>query len=85
MINVATGDRVSLNELCAAVRTATGARVEPVYAEERAGDVRDSQADIEKAVRVLGYRPAIGFEDGLRRAYAGDTTLEEVFRVAFSS
>jgi nucleoside-diphosphate-sugar epimerase len=38
-----------------------------VYAESRAGDVRDSQADISKAERLLGYEPTVSFEEGLRR------------------
>jgi nucleoside-diphosphate-sugar epimerase len=33
----------------------------------RAGDVRDSQADIEKARTLLGYKPVVTFEDGLRK------------------
>jgi nucleoside-diphosphate-sugar epimerase len=67
VINVATGGRVSLNELFRTVRTLTGATVEPVYAEPRAGDVKDSQADIRKAQELLGYRPIVSFEEGLRR------------------
>jgi nucleoside-diphosphate-sugar epimerase len=53
VINVATGGRISLNELFAALKKLTGAAVEPIYSETRAGDVRDSQADIGKARRLL--------------------------------
>jgi nucleoside-diphosphate-sugar epimerase len=67
VINVATGGRVSLNELFQAVKDLTGARVEATYAEVRAGDVRDSQADIEKARRLLGYEPIVRFEQGLEK------------------
>jgi UDP-N-acetylglucosamine/UDP-N-acetyl-alpha-D-glucosaminouronate 4-epimerase len=67
VINVATGGRVSLNTLFGALRNLVGARVEPVYAEPRAGDVRDSQADISKARRLLGYQPRVDFEDGLAK------------------
>jgi nucleoside-diphosphate-sugar epimerase len=67
VINVATGGRVSLNELFRTLRDLIGARVDPIYAETRAGDVRDSQADIEKARRTLGYEPIVSFEDGLRK------------------
>lgn len=70
VINVATGGRISLNQLFTAVRDITGARVEPVYAEPRAGDVRDSQADITKAQQLLGYSPTVSFEDGLARTVA---------------
>ena len=38
----------------------------PIYKEPRAGDVRDSQADISKAKALLGYEPTVSLEDGLR-------------------
>jgi len=67
VINVATGARISLNTLFRAVRELVGARVDPVYAPARAGDVRDSQADIQKARRLLGYEPTVSFEEGLKK------------------
>ncbi len=67
VINVATGGRVSLNQLFAALRGLTGASVEPAYADPRPGDVKDSQADITKARSLLGYAPSVSFEEGLRR------------------
>ncbi|HSL21267.1 MAG TPA: SDR family oxidoreductase [Vicinamibacterales bacterium] len=67
VINVATGGRISLNQLFAAIRDLTGAAVEPIYADPRPGDVKDSQADINKARTVLGYSPIVPFEEGLRR------------------
>ena len=70
VINVATAGRVSLNQLFRAVRDLVGADVEPIYAEPRAGDVRDSQADISKAARLLGYAPSVSFETGLEKTIA---------------
>jgi nucleoside-diphosphate-sugar epimerase len=35
--------------------------------ESRSGDVKDSQADIAKAQRLLGYQPTVSFEEGLKR------------------
>jgi nucleoside-diphosphate-sugar epimerase len=67
VINVATGGRISLNDLFRTIRDLTGAMVEPIYAEPRAGDVRDSQADINKARRLLGYEPRVALADGLAR------------------
>ena len=49
VFNVATNGRVSLNELLATLKKIFGSDVEPIYKEARAGDVRDSQADISKA------------------------------------
>jgi nucleoside-diphosphate-sugar epimerase len=77
VINVATGGRISLNHLFATVRDLVGAKVEPVYAEPRAGDVKDSQADIGKARALLGYAPIVSFEDGLEQTvdwYRGSMT-----------
>jgi len=66
VINVATAGRISLNELFRTVRDLIGIDVEPVYEAPRAGDVKDSQADIAKAERLLGYTPIVSFEEGLR-------------------
>ncbi len=70
IINVATGGRISLNRLFYAMRDVVGGTLEPVYAEPRKGDVRDSQADIRKSKALLGYEPVVSFEDGLARTIA---------------
>jgi nucleoside-diphosphate-sugar epimerase len=70
VINVATAGRISLNDLFHSLKKLTGATVEPIYAETRAGDVRDSQADISKAERLLGYKPLVGLDQGLEQTVA---------------
>jgi nucleoside-diphosphate-sugar epimerase len=70
IINVATGGRISLNKLFATMKAIVGVDVQPTYGDLRAGDVRDSQADIGKAREILGYEPLVSFEEGLR------TTIE---------
>jgi len=67
VINVATAGRISLNQLFAIVKREVGSSLEPDYSNPRAGDVRDSQADIGKAQRLLGYTPIVSFEEGLGR------------------
>lgn len=67
VINVATGHRISLNDLWATLQRIVGTSLTPHYAEPRAGDVRDSLADISKAERLLGYRPLVDLETGLTR------------------
>jgi nucleoside-diphosphate-sugar epimerase len=67
IINVATGGRISLNQLFEEMRRLVGADVRPVYGDPRAGDVRDSQADISKARELLGYEPSVSFEQGLQQ------------------
>jgi len=69
-INVATGGRISLNQLFEVVRDLVGADVSAKYGDVRAGDVRDSQADIAKARRILNYEPSVSFEEGLKRTVA---------------
>jgi nucleoside-diphosphate-sugar epimerase len=70
VINVATGGRISLNQLFETLKRLTGADVNPLYAEPRAGDVRDSQADIAKARRLLGYQPLVALDEGLEHTVA---------------
>lgn len=70
VINVATNSRISLNDLFRTIKRLTGATVEPVYGPPRAGDVRDSLADISRARDLLGYRPTVDLEEGLRQTVA---------------
>jgi nucleoside-diphosphate-sugar epimerase len=67
VINVATAGRISLNQLFRTMRDLVGGTVEPAYSDVRSGDVKDSQADITKAERILGYQPIVSFEEGLKR------------------
>jgi nucleoside-diphosphate-sugar epimerase len=70
VINVATGGRISLNELLRTMNRIVGTSLQPIYKEPRAGDVRDSQADITKAKHLLGYAPHVGLEEGLKHTLA---------------
>ncbi len=69
-INVATGGRVSLLELARALQLITGTDITPTFGPPRDGDVKDSQADIFKARKMLGYEPTVPFEEGLRHTVA---------------
>ena len=69
-INVATGGRVSLNQLFDTLRALTGSTLTPHYGPPRTGDIRDSQADIQRARTLLGYAPTVAFDDGLARTLA---------------
>jgi UDP-glucose 4-epimerase len=66
ILNVATGRALSVNRLADAIGEMLGLPVEKEYLPLRAGDVRDSWADIGRARDLLGYEPAVGLEDGLR-------------------
>jgi nucleoside-diphosphate-sugar epimerase len=67
MMNLATGGRISLNDLLKTMNGILGTNIAAVYREPRAGDVRDSQADITRARALLGYTPLVDLEEGLRR------------------
>ena len=69
-VNVGSGERRTLLDLLAAVGEAVGRTLEPHFEDIRAGDVRDSQADVSLAAERLGYRPAIEFSEGIRRSVA---------------
>jgi nucleoside-diphosphate-sugar epimerase len=66
MMNLATGGRISLNELLRTMNRIQGTDAKPIHKEPRAGDVRDSQADITRARTLLGYAPTVDLEAGLR-------------------
>lgn len=67
MMNLATGTRITLNETFRILRDLTDYKGDAAYASARAGDVRDSLADITLAGELLGYKPVVGFAEGLAR------------------
>ena len=71
-VNVGTGRRVSLLDLVGAINGALGTDLAAEFRPGRVGDVRDSQASLDRAREVLGYAPSVGFEEGLRRTLASD-------------
>lgn len=67
MVNIACGQRISLNELTAEPKKLTGAKVEPVHAKPRPGDVQHSLADISLAKELLGYEAQVDVYKGLKK------------------
>jgi UDP-N-acetylglucosamine/UDP-N-acetyl-alpha-D-glucosaminouronate 4-epimerase len=70
VFNVATGKRINLNETFQVLKRIIGYAGEVKYAEERAGDVKHSLADLSRTEKAMGYRPKVDFEEGLRRTIA---------------
>ena len=68
--NVGTGSRISLLDLVSAINGALGTSIDPEFRPGRAGDVRDSQADLSRIAGAIGYAPVVGFEEGLRLTLA---------------
>jgi nucleoside-diphosphate-sugar epimerase len=65
--NVACGARVSLNQVVDILNQILQSKLSPAYEPSRAGDIRHSLADIERAKTDLGYVPSVGFEEGLKK------------------
>jgi len=75
VVNIACGERTSLNQLLKWVGEEAGHEVKAEYREGRKGDVRDSLADIAAAQKLLGYEPKVTARDGLRRTFAAFRTF----------
>ena len=69
VFNGGTGGRSTLNQTLALLSKISGRPAKPKYEAARAGDIRDSQADVALARQMLGYVPTVDFEEGLRRTW----------------
>jgi UDP-glucose 4-epimerase len=69
VFNGGTGARITLNEVVKRLEKITGQKIRAEYEPPRPGDIRDSQADISLARKVLGYEPRVDFEEGLQRTW----------------
>jgi UDP-glucose 4-epimerase len=67
VFNIATGRRITLNQVVEVLRSITGYTGGVNYAPEREGDIKHSLADISLAQQHMGYKPEVQFEEGLRR------------------
>jgi len=66
VVNIAVGDKTTLNELWKHISEFTGIDLSPKYREERKGDVRHSLADVSKANQLIGYQPVVTIKTGLQ-------------------
>jgi UDP-glucose 4-epimerase len=69
VLNVACGERTSLNRLLQLIGDLAKSPQHPEYRPSRLGDVRDSLADIRAARELIGYEPVVDIRDGLRRTF----------------
>jgi nucleoside-diphosphate-sugar epimerase len=69
VFNGGTGARITLNEVLKELEKITGKNLQAKYDPPRTGDIRDSQADISLARKILGYNPSVDFEAGLERTW----------------
>jgi nucleoside-diphosphate-sugar epimerase len=69
VFNGGTGARITLNQVLKLLEKISGKKIQAKYDPPRTGDIRDSQADISLAQKVLGYKPLVHFEEGLQRTW----------------
>ena len=70
VVNIACGERISLNQLLQYIGEEAGHKLEAIYEPTRPGDVRDSLASIEAARALIGFEPKVKVRDGLKKTYA---------------
>lgn len=66
IFNIGSGTEVSIREVAERLIKIFGLKVRPIYARQRAGDVRRMCADIRKAKEMLGFEAKISLDEGLR-------------------
>jgi UDP-glucose 4-epimerase len=65
--NCGTGREVSINELARMMLSISGYDLEIEYSDPRPGDIKRSYADTRKAEKILGFKPKISLEEGLKQ------------------
>lgn len=66
MLNIACGQRITLNQLVNKLKGILDSPLDPLYTDPRPGDVKHSLADISRAERLLDYKPTYSMEEGLK-------------------
>lgn len=65
--NIGCNQRITINDLAGKIAAIMGSAVKAVHDAPQKGDVRDSQADVSRAARLIGWTPKVSLEEGLRR------------------
>ena len=66
-LNIGSGRRVTINYVIDVLKSLLNSNIEPKYVEPIKGDARDTLANIGKAEKIIGYKPKISLEEGLRK------------------
>ena len=69
VFNGGTGARITLNQVLKMLEKISGNKIQAQYDPPRTGDIKDSQADISLARKLLGYEPLVHFEEGLKKTW----------------
>jgi len=67
VFNCGTGKPTSINELARLIISLSGKNLEPIYTDERPGDIKHNYADIRKAQKILDFKPKISLREGIKR------------------
>jgi len=67
VINIACGEKTSLNDLLKYINQIIGKNIKPIYDKPSLGDIKNSLADISKAKKMLNYKPKIEIKEGLKK------------------
>jgi len=67
VFNIASGKTITINELAKMILDITGSKSKIIHSAPREGDIFHSSADISKVINILGWKPKVSMEDGLRR------------------
>lgn len=69
LYNAACGDQITLKNIVLKLNKISSKRISVFHGPERIGDVKHSKADISKAQQLLGYKPKVRFDEGLKSSY----------------
>ena len=67
VMNIACGERITLNKLASELKKLLNVEIDPIYSEPRPGDIKDSLADVSLAKELIGYEPKVLVDEGLKR------------------
>ena len=69
VFNIGTGKHARIYQLWESVAALAGVSISPVFEESRPGDIIESVADIDKAIKMLGFKPDYDFQEGLQETF----------------
>jgi nucleoside-diphosphate-sugar epimerase len=66
VLNIARGERITINELSEMIINMVGKKIKPLYDKPRPGDIKHSLADVSRAKELIGYIPEYSLKEGLK-------------------
>ncbi len=66
VMNIACGERITLNKLAMEIKNLLNVDINPIHGQPRAGDIKDSLADVSLAKELIGYEPKVLIDEGLK-------------------